>query len=212
MKKVSLMAMKIRLLLRYIFVGALSLFPLILVIIVVNYLKNLGVSAYLSLHDYTNSFGVTLALMAGVIAIFAVLGFSIEKYGRSIFVSMIDSTFEKIPAIRSVYSVSKKLAAMLSGGEDGTKKEVVLVEYPKEGLWVPAYLLNRHENICVLFIPTSPNPTSGYTVLVDETKIKKTTLSLQEASSFIISMGADFPQKEAVSALIQTHQTSVQGH
>ena len=200
------MAMKIRLLLQYIFVGALSLFPLILVIIVVNYLKNLGVSAYLSLHDYTNSFGVTLALMAGVIAIFAVLGFSIEKYGRSIFVSMIDSTFEKIPAIRSVYSVSKKLAAMLSGGEDGTKKEVVLVEYPKEGLWVPAYLLNRHENICVLFIPTSPNPTSGYTVLVDETKIKKTTLSLQEASSFIISMGADFPQKEAVSALIQTHQ------
>ncbi|WP_294918513.1 DUF502 domain-containing protein [Sulfuricurvum sp. PD_MW2] len=200
------MAMKIRLLLRYIFVGALSLFPLILVIIVVNYLKNLGVSAYLSLHDYTNSFGVTLALMAGVIAIFAVLGFSIEKYGRSIFVSMIDSTFEKIPAIRSVYSVSKKLAAMLSGGEDGTKKEVVLVEYPKEGLWVPAYLLNRHENICVLFIPTSPNPTSGYTVLVDDTKIKKTTLSLQEASSFIISMGADFPQKEAVSALIQSHQ------
>lgn len=199
------MSMKIRLLLRYIFVGALSLFPLILVIIVVNYLKNLGVSAYSSLHDYTNSFSVTLALMAGVIGVFALLGFSIEKYGRSIFVSMIDSTFEKIPAIRSVYSVSKKLAAMLSGGEDGTKKEVVLVEYPKEGLWVPAYLLNRYENICVLFIPTSPNPTSGYTVLVDEAKIKKTTLSLQEASSFIISMGADFPQKERVSALIQTH-------
>lgn len=197
------MATTIRLVLRYIFVGALSLFPLILVIVVVNYLKNLGISAYLSLHDYTDSFELTLALMAGVIAVFAVLGYSIEKYGRSIFVSMIDSTFEKIPAIRSVYSVSKKLAAMLSGGEDGTKKEVVLVEYPKEGIWVPAYLLNRHENICVLFIPTSPNPTSGYTVLVDETKIKKTTLSLQEASSFIISMGADFPQKEEVSMLIQ---------
>jgi uncharacterized membrane protein len=203
------MSIRIKLLLRYIFVGALSLFPLILVIIVVNYLKNLGVSAYSSLHDYTDSFEVTLALMAGVIGIFALLGFSIEKYGRSIFVSMIDSTFEKIPAIRSVYSVSKKLAAMLSGGEDGTKKEVVLVEYPKEGLWVPAYLLNRHENICVLFVPTSPNPTSVYTVLVDEAKIKKTTLSLQEASSFIISMGADFPQKEEVSRLIQTHQTLV---
>ncbi len=203
------MSSKIKLLLRYIFVGALSLFPLILVIVVVNYLKNLGVSAYSSLHHYTDSFEVTLALMAGVIGIFALLGFSIEKYGRSIFISMIDSTFEKIPAIRSVYSVSKKLAAMLSGGEDGTKKEVVLIEYPKEGLWVPAYLLNRHENICVVFVPTSPNPTSGYTVLVDEVRIKKTTLTLQEASSFIISMGADFPQKEEVSALIQTHQTSV---
>ncbi len=199
------MGSKAKLLFRYIFVGALSLFPLILVLTVVNYLKNLGVSAYFSLHDYTNSFGITMTLMVGVIAVFALLGFSIEKYGRSIFVSMIDSTFEKIPAIRSVYSVSKKLAAMLSGGEDGTKKEVVLVEYPKENVWVPAYLLNRHENICVLFIPTSPNPTSGYTVLVDEKMTKKTTLTLQEASSFIISMGADFPQKEEVSGLISGH-------
>ena len=199
------MGSRAKLLFRYIFVGALSLLPLILVFVVVNYLKNLGVSAYLSLHDYTDSFQITIFLMIGVIVVFAFLGFSIEKYGRSIFVSMIDSTFEKIPAIRSVYSVSKKLAAMLSGSEDGTKKEVVLVEYPKENVWVPAYLLNRHENICVLFIPTSPNPTSGYTVLVDEVMIKKTTLTLQEASSFIISMGADFPQKEEVSKLIQTH-------
>lgn len=203
--KRDVVGVSIKLMFRYIFVGALSLFPLILVIIVVNYLKNLGVSAYLSLHDITNSFGVTLLLMVGVVAMFALLGFSIEKYGRSIFVSMIDNTFEKIPAIRSVYSVSKKLAAMLSGGDDGAKKEVVLLEYPKEGLWVPAYLLNRHENICVVFIPTSPNPTSGYTVLVEEKLITKTTLSLQEASSFIISMGADFPQKESVSALIQNH-------
>lgn len=204
------MGSKAKLLFRYIFVGALSLFPLILVLVVVNYLKNLGVSAYLSLHDVTNSFGVTIFLMIGVVVVFAVLGYSIEKYGRSIFVSAIDSTFERIPAVRSVYSISKKMAAMFSGGDDNVKKEVVLVEYPKENVWVPAYLLNHHENICVLFIPTSPNPTSGYTVLVDESMIKKTTLTLQEASSFIISMGADFPQKEEVSKLIQTHQTSVQ--
>jgi uncharacterized membrane protein len=190
--------MKIRLLLRYIFVGALSLLPLIMVLTVVNYLEELGVSAYLSLHNYTNSFEITIALMAAVVGLFAVLGYSIEKYGRSVFVAVIDSTFEKIPAIRSVYSVSKKLAAMLSGGEDGTKKEVVLVEYPKENLWVPAYLLNRHAHICVLFIPTSPNPTSGYTVLVDEKLTLKTTMTLQEASSFIISMGADFPRKEEI--------------
>lgn len=194
----------IKLLLRYIFVGALSLLPLIMVLMVVNYLEGLGVSAYLSLHDYTNSFEITIALMVAVVALFAILGYSIEKYGRSVFVAVIDRAFEKIPAIRSVYSVSKKLASMLSGGEEGTKKEVVLVEYPKENLWVPAYLLNRHKNICVLFIPTSPNPTSGYTVLVDESLIKKTTLTLQEASSFIISMGADFPRKEEIVDLIPT--------
>lgn len=200
---------KIQLLFRYIFVGALSLFPLILVLIVVNYLKELGVSAYVSLHDYTHSFGFTIFLMIAVVAMFAILGYSIEKYGKSMIVSMIDSTFERIPAIRSVYSISKKMAAIFSGGDDNAKKEVVLVEYPKNDVWVPAYLLNRHQNICVLFIPTSPNPTSGYTVIVDEKLIIKTSMSLQEASSFIISMGADFPKREEIAGLIQTHQTSV---
>jgi len=193
---------KFKLLLRYIFVGALSLFPLILVLVVVNFLKELGVSAYLSLHDYTDSFGVTIALMVAVIALFAFLGFSIEKYGRSFVISMIDSMFERIPAIRSVYSVSKKLATMLSGGEEGARKEVVLVEYPKEGVWVPAYLLNRHQDVCVLFVPTSPNPTSGYTVIVEEKLTIKTTLTLQEASSFIISMGADFPKRDEIALKI----------
>jgi len=197
-----------KLLVRYIFVGALSLFPLILVLIVVNFLKDLGVSAYLSLHDYTHSFGFTIFLMIAVIALFTLLGYSIEKYGKSMFVSMIDSTFERIPAIRTVYSISKKMAAMFSGGEDGARKEVVLVEYPKEGVWVPAYLLNRYDDVYVLFIPTSPNPTSGYTVIVDKALTKKTSMTLQEASSFIISMGADFPKKEEISRLIQTHQTS----
>lgn len=200
----SSVSLMLKLFFRYLFVGALSLFPLILVLLVVNYLKELGVSAYLSLHDYTNSFGVTIALMIAVIAMFTALGYSIERYGKSIFVSAIDNTFEKIPAIRSVYSVSKKMAKMLSGGEDGAKKEVVLIEYPKDDVWVPAYLLNRHGHVCVLFIPTSPNPTSGYTVIVDEKLTIKTTMTLQEASSFIISMGADFPRKEEVSSLIKT--------
>lgn len=198
---------KTQLLLRYIFVGALSLFPLILVLIVVNFIKDLGVEAYSSLHEYTHSFGVTIGLMITVIGIFAILGYSIEKYGRSVFIAVIDSLFERIPAIRSVYSVSKKLATMLSGGEDGGRKEVVLVEYPKEDVWVPAYLLNRQGNICVLFIPTSPNPTSGYTVIVDEKLTIKTTLSLQEASSFIISMGADFPKKEEISDKINSRES-----
>lgn len=193
---------KFQQLLRYIFVGGLSLFPLILVLIVVNFIKDLGISAFSSLHEYTHSFGGTIALIVVVIMLFAVLGYSIEKYGRSMFVSIIDSMFERIPAIRSVYSVSKKLATMLSGGEEGSRKEVVLVEYPKEGVWVPAYLLNRHQNIYVLFVPTSPNPTSGYTVIVDEKLTIKTTLTLQEASAFIISMGADFPKKEEISEKI----------
>jgi uncharacterized membrane protein len=193
-------------LLRYIFVGALSLFPLVLVLIVVNFLKDLGISAYFSLNHYTDSFGITMGLMAMVGVLFAVLGYSIEKYGKSLIISVIDRIFDYVPAIRTVYSVSKKLANMLSGNDESGKKEVVLLEYPKADVWVAAYLLNRHKGVCVLFRPTSPNPTSGYTVIVKETLVVSTSLSLEEASSFIISMGADFVKKDELAQIIQNHQ------
>jgi len=190
-------------LMRYIFVGALSLLPLGLVLIVVNFLKELGVSAYFKLHDYTDSFGVTLGLMGAVLAVFAILGYSLETYGRFFMLSLMDRLFASIPAIRTVYSVAKKVADMLSGRDDNGKKEVALVEYPKEDVWVPSYVLSRHNGVCVLFVPTSPNPTSGYTVIVKEELIVPTTLTLEEASTFIISMGADFVKKDEISQLIK---------
>ena len=193
-------------LLRYIFVGALSLFPLVLVLIVVNFLKDLGISAYFSLHRYTDSFGITMGLMVMVVVLFAVLGYSIEKYGKSMIISVIDRIFDYLPAIRTIYSVSKKLANMLSGNDESGKKEVVLLEYPKVDVWVPAYVLNRHKGVCVLFIPTSPNPTSGYTVIIKESLVLSTSLSLEEASSFIISMGADFVKKDELAHLIETYR------
>ena len=71
-------------------------------------------------------------------------------------------------------------------------KEVVYVEYPKEGVWVPAYVTNKFENKYILFIPTSPNPTSGFTVIVDKSKLIKSDMDIEEATSFIVSVGVDY--------------------
>jgi uncharacterized membrane protein len=196
----------IKTLIRYIFVGALSLLPLMLVIIFVNFLKNIGVSAFLGLHAVTDSVTITFILIGGLLLIFALIGFSLERYGKSIIIHTLDRIFEKIPAIRTVYSVTKKVASLFSGSDENTKKEVVLVEYPKAGVWVPAYVLNRYSTVNVLFVPTSPNPTSGYTILVEDAYVMKTTLTLEEASSFIISMGADFPKREELVAKIASRR------
>ncbi len=193
---------KIQQLMRYILVGALSLLPLIMVLIVANYVKGIGENLYDSLHYYTDSIYLTIALIVGVIAVFAFLGYSLEEYGKSIFVAWIDKVFLKIPAVRTIYNISKKISDMFFSKEDSTKKEVVLVEFPRKNMWVVAYMLNRKDRLCVLYVPTSPNPTSGYTVMVDEGEIIKTTMTLPEASSFIISMGGDFSSKDEISALI----------
>ena len=81
---------------------------------------------------------------------------------------------------------------MFASHEQTIAKEVVYVEYPKDGIWVPAYVTNRYENKYVLFIPTSPNPTSGFTIIVDKSKLIKSAMDIEEATSFIVSVGVDF--------------------
>lgn len=193
-------------LIRFLFVGALSFFPLIVVVLVVNFFKDLGQNAYFRLHTLTDSAAATFLLMAAVLTALILLGWTIERYGRSVLLSFVDSLFERIPAVNTIYSISRKISNMLTGKDESGKKEVVLVEYPKTDIWVPAYVLNRHNGICVLFIPTSPNPTSGYTVMVKEMLTVKVSMTLEEASSFIISMGADFAKRDEITTKILTYE------
>ena len=68
--------------------------------------------------------------------------------------------------------------------------------------------LNRYEGISVLFVPTSPNPTSGYTVIVKDTLCIPISLTLEEASAFIISMGADFAKRDEIAQKIKARESA----
>jgi len=191
---------------RYIFVGALALVPLFLVIQLLVWINNLSVDMFKFVSTYTNSSLYTAGVFIFTVVILAFIGSSIEKAGRSYLISLIDKILAQVPAINNIYSIIKKITALFTPNNKDTKKEVVLVEYPKDECWVPAYELNKHNGILVLFIPTSPNPTSGYTVIIDEQKVIKTSLSVAEASQFIVSMGTDFIKKEEISKLIKKHK------
>jgi uncharacterized membrane protein len=188
---------------RYIFVGALALIPLFFVIQIVLWVNSLSIELFKFVSSYTNSHIYTVGILVFTLIILALIGSSIEKAGKSFVVSNIDKLLAKVPAISNIYAIIKKITALFAPNSKDHKKEVVLVEYPKDDCWVPAYVLNQHENILVLFVPTSPNPTSGYTVIIDKNKTIKTSLSVAEASQFIISMGADFVKEDEISKLIQ---------
>jgi uncharacterized membrane protein len=188
---------------RYVFVGALALIPLFVVIQLILWINTLSIDLFKYVSGYTNSSIYTTFVLVFVLLLLALIGSSIEKAGKSFIVSFIDGILERVPAVREVYSILKKVTALFSPNKKDNKKEVVLVEYPKDDTWVPAYVLNRYEGVLVLFVPTSPNPTSGYTIIIDERKIRKTTLTVAEASQFIVSMGADFIKKEEISKIIK---------
>ncbi len=187
---------------RYLFVGALALIPLFVVIQLVFWVKSLTIQLFDFVSSYTNSGLYTFALFIIIISLLVFIGASIEKAGKSFLISTIDRLLEKVPALGTIYSILKKITELFKPNSKDMKREVVLVEYPKEDLWVPSYVLSKHENIYVLFVPTSPNPTSGYTVIVDKAKIKATSLTVAQASQFIVSMGADFIKKEEISHII----------
>ena len=187
---------------RYIFVGTIALIPLVIVVQLVFWVKGLSVDLFTFVSSYTNNPLYTLGVFVFTIVTLAFVGSSIERAGKSFIVSLIDRILDRVPAIGTVYGIIKKITALFTPNNKDEKKEVVLVEYPKVDLWVPAYVLSKHETTLVLFVPTSPNPTSGYTVIVDRSKIKHTTLTVAEASQFIVSMGADFVKKEEISKIV----------
>lgn len=190
---------------RYLFVGALALIPLFVVVKLLFWIKSLTLELFDFVSFYTNSELYTLAILIIIVIILVLIGASLEKAGKSFVISAIDKLLEKVPAIGTIYSILKKITELFKPNNKDLKKEVVLIEYPKDDLWVPSYVLSKHKNIYVVFVPTSPNPTSGYTVIVDKNKVKPTTLTVAQASQFIISMGADFIKKEEMTEIINEH-------
>ena len=192
---------KLKQLSEYFLIGVLAIIPIVVVIQVVLLTKDLIESLFFNVYGRVNSYLFTFMVFAIILVALSYIGYSIVKSRRSIIISTVDLLMAKIPLLNTVYRISKKVINMFSGSDSEGKKEVVYIEYPKEGLWVPAYVTNKSGDWYVLYVPTSPNPTSGFTVLVHQSRVIKSELNIEEVTSFIISIGADFPKSDEVAKL-----------
>lgn len=200
-RSVEKMREQIKQISEYFLIGVLAILPIVIVIQVVLVMKNMLESTFFSVYGYVDSYLFTFMVFATVVLALCYIGYSIVRSRRSIIISSVDLLVAKIPLLNTIYRVSKKVINMFSGSDSNGKKEVVYIEYPKEGLWVPAYVTNKSGEWYVLFVPTSPNPTSGFTIIVHESKTVKSGLNIEEVTTFIVSVGADFPKSEEVEHL-----------
>lgn len=180
----------------YFLIGVLAVVPIVIVIQVVLVMKRMLADLFFSVYGYVDSYAFTFMLFAAVVAGLTYIGYTIVKRSQSIVISTVDLLMAKIPFLSTIYRVTKKVIGMFRASDAGAKREVVYIEYPKEGIWVPAYVTNRSGDWYVLFVPTSPNPTSGFTVVVNASRVVKSDLNIEEVTSFIVSVGADFPKSE----------------
>tara|TARA_B100001027_G_scaffold214196_1_gene186034 strand:- start:710 stop:1321 length:612 start_codon:yes stop_codon:yes gene_type:complete len=141
-----------------------------------------------------------LEILLSVIIIIIVGGISLSFFGKRI-VTIINDIFKKIPILRTIYSaIGQMTQSFTSSGKD--KKSVVLVEYPKKGSWAVGFATKENEGeiskkvnkkMINVFVPTTPNPTSGFLLMYPKEEVIYLDMSFEEASKFIVSAGTSDP-------------------
>lgn len=122
--------------------------------------------------------------------------------GRKI-ANSLEKLFSRIPIIKSVYTTLSQIVAMASSDKSKSYQKVVLLEYPRKGIYSLGFLtsdgneyfedITGRPRLLNVFIPTSPNPTSGMFVMVQESEAEILNMKVEEAVKLIISGGAVLP-------------------
>ncbi|MGZ8193623.1 MAG: DUF502 domain-containing protein [Methylobacter sp.] len=191
---------KLKVLIDYVLIGVAGFLPIALVFQIVIYVEHLLKNFVLLVHGRYENPLVTIALFMAAIGLLAYFG-RLLKHDKAYLLYYLERLIQRIPVISSIYRVTRKLIQLFFTTNDPQVREIVYVEYPKDGMWVPAYVTNRINDSYILYIPTSPNPTSGFTVLVHNSKVIKSNMNIEEVSSFVISVGVDYAKPDEVSTL-----------
>jgi uncharacterized membrane protein len=182
-------------------IGVFAIIPIVIVLEIIIFVQGLVSHLFRVVYVFADSYVYTAIVFIISFSLLVSIGRTIAQKGGSWIIRLFDTVIDRIPLLNTVYRVMKKVIDMFLSTDQAIAKEVVYVEYPKDGIWVPAYVTNRQDNKYILFIPTSPNPTSGFTVIVDKSKVISSTMNIEEATSFIVSVGVDYDKSFEIDQL-----------
>ena len=195
-KKKKSFALKIR---NYFFTGVVVLIPIGFTLYLTKFLIKFSsklIPQGINPNNYLNFSIPGLEILLTVIFITIVGGLSLSFLGKK-FLQIVDDLFKRIPILRTIYSAFVQMTESFSQ-QSSNKKSVVLVEYPKKGTWAVGFATkeNRGElnektgkNLVNVFVPTTPNPTSGFLLMIPKEDLIYLDLTFEEASKFIVSAG-----------------------
>ena len=143
-----------------------------------------------------------IEILISILLITLVGGLSLSFFGRRI-LKLIDDLFKRIPFLRTVYSAIVQMTETFSKKDDN-KKSVVLIEYPRKGVWAVGFATKENtgemanktnKKLINVFVPTTPNPTSGFLLMFPIEDVIYLNMTFEEASKFIVSAGTSTSNK-----------------
>lgn len=150
-----------------------------------------------------------LGIVMLILLIFTVGLLAANFMGRQI-VKIWEDLLSRLPLVRGIYSTLKSMMDILSFSERGSYRRVVLIQFPKNGHYCFAFVtgVTKGETTALgqdplvhVYVPTSPNPTSGYFLLVPEREVTSVDITVEEAMKLIVSGGLYSPSTPLTSAL-----------
>ena len=142
-----------------------------------------------------------LEIVIAIILITLIGGLSLTFIGKRM-LSIFDNILKKIPILRTIYSAIGQMSETFTKSDNKEKKNVVLVEYPRKGSWAVGFVTQENKGditeklqkkLVNVFIPTTPNPTSGFLLMFPKDEVIYLDLTFEEASKFIVSAGTSNP-------------------
>ena len=143
-------------------------------------------------------FGVILTL-----AILLVVGATVSNFIGNKLVQWGDAVVTRIPVVRSIYSSVKQVSDTLFSENGNAFRKAVLVQWPREGIWTVAFVTGapggdvatylREDEFLSVYVPTTPNPTGGYFVMLRKSDCIELNMSVDEALKYVVSMGVVVP-------------------
>jgi uncharacterized membrane protein len=201
LKKKKSIALKLR---NYFFTGVIVLIPigftLYLSKFLISFITKL-VPSGLNPNTYLPYAVPGIEIILTIIFITIIGGLSLSFLGKK-FLQLIDDLFKKIPILRSIYSAIGQMTESFRE-QEGNKKSVVLVEYPRKGSWAVGFATKENTgeiktktniNLINVFVPTTPNPTSGFLLMIPKEDLIYLDMTFEEASKFIVSAGTSTPK------------------
>ena len=187
----------------YFFTGVLVLIPIGFTLYLSKILFNISAKilpSYINPNSYLAFYIPGIEVIITILFITIVGGLSLSFFGKKI-LEIIDNLFKKIPLLGTIWSAIQQMSQSFKQNKNN-KKSVVLIEYPRKGIWALGFATKENEGeitnkvkkkLVNVFVPTTPNPTSGFLLMIPVEDVIYLDMNFEDASKFIVSAGTTSP-------------------
>ena len=162
----------------------------------------------------SDQLNIPIAGIGILLALLVLLGTGLiaANYFGKRFVSFWESLLERIPLVRNIYSAVKRFAEIILSDSSQSFSKVLLIEYPRKGLYSLSFQTSQDlgevqgktgEDLVCVFVPTTPNPTSGLILMVPKQDVIELDMGVEDALKMVISLGVVVPGEGTVNQNIE---------